>query len=114
MVSSVPACWNLTTEETAYGTRVSIPGVSITLDEISTRPVGEELFRLVEDLACPRLVLDFSNVTYITSNTLGMLLNLHKRLHRVGRRLDIDGVLPHISEIFALTRLTRLLNVSCQ
>jgi anti-sigma B factor antagonist len=114
MVSSAQVCWKLTTEETADGTRVSIPGSSISLDEISTGPIGEELFRLVDERGRCRLLLDFSNVTYLTSGTLGMLLNLHKRLHLLGGRLYINHVLPHIHEIFTLTRLTRLLNVSSQ
>ena len=112
MALSTHACWPLITQETADGTHVSFAGNEVSLDETTIGSIEEELFRLVEELGRCRLILDFSNVTYITSSTLGVLLTLQKKLHLVGGRLYIASAQPYIFEIFSLTRLTQLLNVT--
>ena len=81
------------------------------MDETNTEHISAELFRLVETLGRTRFVLDFSNVIYLTSSTLGMLLVAHKKLQTAGGSLSVCNVLPHIYEIFAITNLTRLFDI---
>jgi anti-sigma B factor antagonist len=101
----------LKTEDLGEVTRVSFPGQNVALDEASTEQIGEQLFRLVEELGRCRLHLEFGNVTYLTSSTLGMLLLLHKKLQTVGGGLVLTNMLPQIYEIFAITNLNRLLDI---
>jgi anti-anti-sigma factor len=111
VVTAPQECFGLHTEESEVGTRVSFPGTVVFLDEAVTNQLGDQLFSLVEERGRCRLLLDFANVTFLTSGTLGMLLQLHKKLKTVGGRLFVCNVVPHIYEVFAVTNLTRLLNV---
>jgi anti-sigma B factor antagonist len=58
--------------------------------------------------------LGFSNVTFLTSLGLAMLLTLRKRLAEGGRRLAILNLQPHVYEVFSVTRLNTLFDVRQQ
>ena len=72
---------------------------------------GAELAELATGTACPRLLLDFGNVTSVSSLTIGMLLTLHKQVHAAGGRLALCRVSPVIHDIFQLVKLTQLIPV---
>jgi anti-anti-sigma factor len=103
--------WDLRSEDLGEDTRVYFTGRDVSLDETNTGVIGERLSRLVEERGRIRLVLDMSNVSYLTSSSLGMLLHLHRKLQSASGRLAIANVQPQIYEIFAVTNLTRLLDV---
>jgi anti-anti-sigma factor len=103
--------WELKSEDTGEDTRVYFTGRDVFLDESNNDLINERLLRLVEEKGRVRLLLDMGNISYVTSGTLGMLLILHRKLHSVLGRLVLINVQPHIYEIFAITNLTRLLDV---
>src|SRR5262249_51744404 len=59
----------------------------------------------------PELILDFDNIEYVVSLALETLVTLHKRLAAAGRRLTLCNLRPLVREVFATTRLDRLLNL---
>jgi anti-anti-sigma factor len=101
----------LKTENRGDETWISVDGHDVSFDEPLTMEIEDRLWQLVERTGRCRLVLDLGNVTYLTSTTLGAFLRLHKKLHTVGGVLVLHNVLPHIYEIFSLTKLTRVLDV---
>jgi anti-sigma B factor antagonist len=111
IVSSPHAGWSLRIDEAVEETAVEFVGPQVFLDELNTDILGKQLFRLVEELGRCRLALDLGNVGYLTAHTLGVLLVVHKKLQALGGRLSLCNVLPHIHEILALTRLTRIFSV---
>ena len=74
----------------------------------------QRLLRLVEELAWPQLTLDFGAVDFLSSLGLETLLTVHKQLRARDGRLAVVNVRPHIYEIFAVTRLTTVLDVRGQ
>ena len=58
-----------------------------------------------------RLHLDLGGVCIPTAGGLGALLSLHKELRRRGGRLVLWNVRPWAYEVFAVTRLTEVLDV---
>ena len=72
------------------------------------------LLRLVEELDQPHLTLDFGAVDFLSSLGLATLLTVHKQLRARDGRLAVVNVRPHIYEIFAVTRLTTVLDVRGQ
>ena len=58
-----------------------------------------------------RLVIDFSEVPYLTSPILGQLINLKKRLGMSGGRLGLRHVHPDLVEVFRITRLDRVFDL---
>ena len=74
----------------------------------------QRLLRLVDELDRPHLTLDFGAVDFLSSVGLGTLLTVHKQLRSRGGRLAVVNVRPHVYEVFAVTRLTTVLEVRGQ
>jgi anti-anti-sigma factor len=85
------------------------PGVL--LDENNTQAVGDELLAFLASHSPPTLLLDFKNVAFLTSTTLGMLLVLRKELQGRGARLVLTHVAPQVYGVFEATRLHELFEV---
>lgn len=57
------------------------------------------------------ILLDFSNVQFITSAELGTLVSLHKKLRDSGGRLTLFNLNFPVFEVFTATHLERLLEI---
>jgi anti-sigma B factor antagonist len=71
----------------------------------------QPLLRLVHELSQSHLLLDFEAVDFLSSLGLATLLAVHKHMRVSGGRLKVVNVRPHIYEVFAVTRLTTVLDV---
>src|SRR5215475_29688 len=81
------------------------------LDEQNIQVIGEQLFSLVDEEGARKVLLNFSNVEYLSSAALGKLITLNKKLQGVGGRLILCNIHPQIYEVFEITRLNKLLNI---
>ena len=71
-----------------------------------------DLIRLVEQEKRALLVLDFRRVQFFSSQVIGIILTLHKRLAALpGGRLTLCGVAPQLLELLKISRLDRILTV---
>ena len=73
--------------------------------------LARELDGNTEGIGGCHLLLDFSNVEYITSLELGTLIMLHKRVVTSGGRLTLFNLSAQVYEVFTVTRLQTLLSV---
>jgi len=78
------------------------------LDESNIQDLGRELFHLVEEDGCKKVVLNFSNVEFLSSAALGKLITLDKKSKKAGGSLKFSNIRPEIYEVFAITRLNKL------
>jgi anti-sigma B factor antagonist len=92
-------------------TEVRFEGARVTLDEMSTRDFSEQILALVERHGKPRLILNFANVVFVSSLALGTLVNLRNRLAGKWRCLTIEGLQPQILDVFAVSKLDKLLDL---
>ena len=81
------------------------------LDEPTIQAIAEQLFSLVDDSGKKQLILNFSNVEYLSSAALGKLINLHKKLTGVQGKLAMCNVIPQIFEVFTITRLDKIFKI---
>jgi stage II sporulation protein AA (anti-sigma F factor antagonist) len=91
---------------------VRFPGAQF--GTVERQPEDAQLLSNIVELQQPQLILDFSNVEFLTSLGLSMLLTLRKRLAEGGRRLAILNLQPHVYEVFSVTRLNTLFDVRQQ
>ena len=89
-------------------------GRQVALDEENARAAGEQLLALAEGGGSGPLVVDFGNVSYLTSTALGLLLRLRQRLQAGGRRLALCRLSPQVHEVFAATRLDAVFDIRPQ
>src|SRR5262245_34871698 len=82
------------------------------LDEEKIEALGEQLFSLVEELGRNKLVLNFSNVEYLSSAALGKFITLNMKVNQAGGRLVLCNIDPQIYEVFEITKLNKLFNIN--
>jgi anti-sigma B factor antagonist len=78
------------------------------LDELSIAAIGEELFRLVDELGRRKVLLNLDNVEYLSSAALGKFITLKKKLNSVGGRLILCNIAPQICDIIDITDLDKI------
>jgi anti-anti-sigma factor len=86
------------------------PGV--TLSETNMEEVGQHLIGLIDGSSGQHLVLDFKGVAMLTSIALGKLINLNARVSMSNGRLTLANLSPSLREIFKITRLDTILEIS--
>ena len=81
------------------------------LDEVAITEIGEQLNAIVKQSDSPRLVLDFSLVTHMSSSALGVLITVHKRIREKNGELRLACIQPSIYEVFVITRLQEIFHI---
>ena len=74
------------------------------------KEMTEKLVALIES-GQTRLLIDLSQVEYIDSSGLGMLIRIQKIAVRNGGNVVLKGVQGLVRELFEMTRLTALFNI---
>lgn len=81
------------------------------LDETVIQEIGDELFDLVENKGRKHLILNFTNVKYLSSAALGKLITLNKKIQATGGRLVLCSISPEIYEVFKITQLNKFFEI---
>jgi anti-sigma B factor antagonist len=63
------------------------------------------------DRGYERLLIDMSNVTYLNSTAIGVLVSAHTSYSRRGWQVKLCGVNKNINNIFVITKLTLVFDV---
>jgi anti-sigma B factor antagonist len=82
------------------------------LDETVLEEIRSGLNGLVEAATVPKLMLDFSNVDYMSSAALGLLINVNKAIKDKNGQLRLSNIKPQIFEVFVTTKLNKVFKVS--
>jgi anti-anti-sigma factor len=80
-------------------------------DQERIEKLGRELFELVEGQNRHQLVLNFLDVDFISSATLGKLIVLDRKIKAVNGQLRMCHVSPEILEVFRVTRLDKVFDI---
>ena len=70
--------------------------------------IAETLRALIQDQAACSMVVDFSNVCFFSSQMLGLLVDIWRRIKDGGGRLLISGINPQLTRVFRITHLDKL------
>lgn len=91
------------------------PGVTIAsfrdssiLDVVTIQQIGKELGDVVAGLGTGKLVLDFTDVRFLSSQALGTLVSLQRQADSVGARVVLCSIRPEIVRIFKITNLDKV------
>ncbi|MAT16300.1 MAG: anti-anti-sigma factor [Planctomyces sp.] len=81
------------------------------LDETNIQIIGNQLFALVEQDGRKKIIVDFSNVEYLSSAALGKLITLEKKVKAARGKLRLCSIRPEIYEVFVITKLNQLFTI---
>ena len=82
----------------------------ILLEESAVRAVSEQLNRLVDEGPTQQLV-NFGAVRYLSSDVLGILAAVHKKIDPARGRIQLCGLDPLLRDMLRITHLDRVLDV---
>ena len=102
------------------GTRVDVRSTG-TADASLLRIEGEitsasekplmDAYALATGEGAKAIILDFSDLDYMNSGGIGLLVTLLVRVQRAGQRLQAVGLNEHYRQIFSLTRLDEAIGI---
>jgi anti-sigma B factor antagonist len=82
------------------------------MDPLELEQIGQELYKLVDEQDKRKIVLDFEKVNYLSSQAIGIVLTMNKKLGQLGNsKLVLCGVGQKLMDLLKITRLDRLLTI---
>jgi len=81
------------------------------LDEASIQELGAELFSLVEHDNRKSILLNFTDVEFLSSAALGKLITLDRKVKAAKGRLKMSNIRPEIFEVFQITKLNKVFDI---
>jgi anti-sigma B factor antagonist len=82
-----------------------VPSVSAVGD---VEVMGEALRGFVLDKRPDKVIVDFSGLKFFSSQVLGLLVEVWKKLKEYGGTVVISGINPELSRVFKITNLDSL------
>lgn len=80
--------------------------------DLNTSPALRDRFLALLDVPVARMVVDLTGVRYIDSSGVGTIVELRRKLERVGTKLVLCGMQPRVRDVFDITHLSRLFNIT--
>lgn len=70
--------------------------------------VADILRSMIRDHQPRKMVIDFSQVRFFSSQMLGLLVDIWRRMKEIGGALTISGIDPRLTRVFRITHLDKL------
>jgi len=77
--------------------------------DLRNQAVMEQEFQAIREHGAKAVVLDFSNVRFVSSLGIGLIMQLNRDLKSGGTGLQIAGVQPRIRLVFDMCNLGRVI-----
>ena len=81
------------------------------LDPVAIERIAERLYELVDDQARRKLVLDFRRVQHLSSQMIGVVIELHKKSVAIKGKLVVCGMQPNVHKGFSIMQLDKILTI---
>ncbi len=78
------------------------------LDHHFCRKIREETDRKTEALRPKLLRLDFSQVKFMDSSGVGLVMGRYRQMTLLGGKLEVVGIPPHLNKMFKISGLSAL------
>lgn len=78
------------------------------MDPVKLEPLSQQLYHLIDAEDCRFIVLDFARVQYISSQFIGILMAMHKKLAPVKSKLILCSIHPRLAELLRVTKLDKI------
>ena len=82
------------------------------LDQSNVQQLGEEFDALVDQFHLDKIILNFENVSYMSSAVMGKLVALLKKVKGSGGKLRLCNIESSIYEIFEIMRFDKMFEIS--
>ena len=81
------------------------------LDEDQLQGLEGSFLPLIQKTTGIQLIIDFSNVKFLTSSVLGLLIRISKKVYETEGTLRLCSIDSKILEVFRITRLDKIFEI---
>jgi len=82
------------------------------MDPLELQAIGDALYHLIDAQDKRLIILDFSRVEFLSSQAIGILLTMNKKLKALPQsQLVLCGVGVRLTELLRITRLDKILTI---
>ncbi len=81
------------------------------LDEVRIQQVGQELMEMADNATNGKMVVNFNNVTFMSSAMIGKVILLNKKCKTNNVKLKLCNISDNVMEVFKLMRLNKILDI---
>lgn len=81
------------------------------LNETNIERIHSDIIALIDDKDGVKVIIDFTNVKYLSSSVLSKLVAVHKKAVALNGKLCLCQIDPVIRKIFDITKLSKLFNI---
>ena len=78
------------------------------LDMATIQRIADELYVLIDEKDRRRMILDFSTVKFLSSQMLGVLLTVQKKMKVIKGKVVFCALKPDLRKVFQVTGLEKL------
>lgn len=78
------------------------------LDVAAIQRIGNELYGFVDQPDDRRLILNFQNVRFLSSQALGVLLTLRRKAEKTNAKVVLAELRPELARVFRITNLDKM------
>jgi anti-sigma B factor antagonist len=83
------------------------------MDPIELQNISDALYKVVDEQDKRLIILDFEQVQYISSQAIGIILTMNKKLAALkNSKLILCGIGPRLMELLKITRLDKILTIT--
>ena len=81
-------------------------------DDANLEQLGHELFVLIDQFGCRKLIVDLSKIEFISSSAVGKIIKLHRKLDRVHGNLALCALSDTVTRALQTSNLLDYFNVA--
>jgi anti-sigma B factor antagonist len=82
------------------------------LEQGDIQAMQDSIMPLIGENPAIKLVIDFSNVEFLSSSVLGLLIKISKKVYETAGELRLCSISTKINEICKITRLDKVFQIS--
>ena len=86
--------------------------VELLTEDVNLEHFGHELFALVEQFGCRRVVVNLKEVRMVTSAGLGKMITMHRKMHRHKGTVIFCHLQEAVEDVLKTSRLITYLQVA--
>ncbi len=81
------------------------------IDHHTTLPIRLDIDERIENCRPKTVILDFSDVTFMDSSGIGLVMGRYKLLNELGGKLEVTGLSNNSYKVMRLAGLDRIANI---
>ncbi len=81
------------------------------LEDMEITAIEHSIMPLINDADTVKMIINFSNVKFLSSAVLGLLIRISKKIYEKQGQLRLCCIDPKILNVFKITRLDRVFEI---